>query len=161
MELEKFSRSNGVDLSFEDLIKIQANRPPFLFIDSAHNVVENIQAGSKFLFKEDWDLFSVHFEHEPLVPASIMIEMMMQTTALAPLISMKNKPSNQKLVIPLVFLTSVKKALFKSKITPNSKVEVLSLITWFKGNFGTANAAIYNSKKIRVAYAEFQFYCDF
>ena len=161
MELEKFSREIGIELSFEDLLLIQANRPPFLFIDSAHNVVENKQARSEFLFKKEWDLFNVHFKSEPLVPASIMIEMMMQTTALAPLISVKTRPLKNKLDPPLVFLTSVKKASFKSKLTPGSKVEVLSLITWVKGKFGMAKSGIYNSNNDQVAYAEFQYYCDF
>ena len=89
--INNFSLDAGENLSRNDLLRIQANKSPFFFMDSAHNVVPNLQAGSRFLFKSDWDIFNVHFDGSPMVPASIMIEMMMQTSALAPIISNKEK----------------------------------------------------------------------
>jgi len=155
-----FVRDNGVSLNYQDLLKIQANRKPFLFMDSAFNVIEEKQAGSSFYFEKNWDIFDVHFNNNPLVPASIMIEMMMQTTALAPLLKYANNYSFSEDNIPIVYLTSVKNANFKSKILPDSHLEVLSVINWRKGNFGLADSVIYNSKKL-AATASFQFFCDF
>jgi len=156
--INNFSLDIGENLSRNDLLLIQANRSPFLFMDSAHNVVPNLQAGSRFLFKNDWDIFNVHFDGSPMVPASIMIEMMMQTSALAPIISNKEKKIGSK---PLVFLTSVDKASFKEKILPNSEVEVRSIITWIKGKFGKSSAVIIDSSGKAISRANFQFFCNF
>jgi len=156
--INNFSLDIGENLSRNDLLLIQANRSPFLFMDSAHNVVPNLQAGSRFLFKNDWDIFNVHFDGSPMVPASIMIEMMMQTSALAPIISNKEKKIGSK---PLVFLTSVDNASFKEKILPNSEVEVRSIITWIKGKFGKSSAVIIDSSGKAISRANFQFFCNF
>jgi len=156
--ISNFSLDIGENFSRNDLLHIQANRKPFLFMDSAHNVVPNKQAGSKFLFRNEWDIFNVHFAGTPMVPASIMIEMMMQTAALAPIISIKRTDVES---IPLVFLTSVDKASFKEKIPPNSEVEVRSIITWIKGKFGKCSAVIIDNQGRNISRANFQFFCNF
>jgi len=156
--IQNFSLDIGENLSRNDLLHIQANKSPFLFMDSAHNVVPNMQAGSKFFFKNDWNIFDVHFENAPMVPASIMIEMMMQTSALAPIMSIKDLKSEHK---PLVFLTSVDNASFKEKILPDSEVEVRSVITWLKGKFGKSSAVILDIKGRNISRANFQFFCNF
>lgn len=158
--MESFLFGEGVSLSNDELLLTQANRPPFLFMDEAFDVIPNKQAGSIFSFREDWELFKVHFPSSPMVPATIMLEMMMQTAALSPLLAYRINARNKD--VPLVYLTKVVNSKFSKKILPNNTVNTLATITWLKGSFGTANCEILGVDENNViANATMHFYCDF
>lgn len=158
--MENFSFGEGVSLSLDELLLTQANRPPFLFMDAAFDVIPNKQAGSTFHFKDEWELFGVHFPSAPMVPATIMLEMMMQTAALATLLPFRLRSLSSE--PPLVYLTKVINSKFSKKIAPDDTVKVLTTISWLKGSYGTAKCKIVDSSLSKnISSADVHFYCDF
>lgn len=158
---QTFNRTDGVALFLDDILAVQANKPPFLFMDEAFNVLSWVQAGSRFRFPERWDIFEVHFEQNPMVPATIMLEMMMQTAALAPLLNLSSRTKKRSSEKPLVFLTKVFQSRFSRKIMPGQEVITQSVITWKKEPFGKATAEILDPANDQfIAGSSFQFFLN-
>ena len=151
----------GVSLNFNEILEIQANRPPFLFMKRAAAVVEWKLAASEFQFLKSWDVFDVHFAQRPMVPATILLEMMMQTAALAPLLGLNKKPTRGAGIKPLVYLTQVLNSKIKMQVDPGDEVQTSTVITWMKGNFGKADSKVVKlGSGDMVANSQFQFYLD-
>lgn len=69
-------------LSYDDILAYQANRPPFLMVDEATEVVPGVSAkGFKRLPPETW-FFAPHFPGDPLMPGLLQIEAVVQLSAL-------------------------------------------------------------------------------
>lgn len=154
----------GLSLDLDGLYSVQANRPPFLLMKEAFGVVENVQAASRFTFAADWYLFGCHFAKEPLVPATIIFEMMMQTAALAPLLGRNNDHKTglaKDRGLGLVYLVGINKSKIMRKVVPESSVVTKTVISWRKGAFGIARADVSMADSLApVAQANLTFSCS-
>ena len=112
-------------LSKKEILEYQQNRPPYLMIDFAEEVIPGISAkGYKDLNKDEW-FFKVHWAKDPNMPAMLQTEAMVQMCALALLTMPGNKGK-------LVYLISADKLNFKKKIVPNDKLIIETRINSFK-----------------------------
>ena len=65
-------------LDKNDIIKYQKNRPPYLMIDHATEVIPGVSAkGYKDFPNDEW-FFTVHWENDPNVPGMLQIESLVQ-----------------------------------------------------------------------------------
>ena len=101
----------------EEILKIQKNKDPFLMVDE----IENVQPGTriiakKFLNPELW-FFKVHWPGDPNMPGVLQVECMTQACAL--ILQTQKEFENET-----IYISSIDKALFKQKVTPESELEI-------------------------------------
>ena len=73
------------------ILEFQQNRPPYLMIDHATEVVPGVSSrGYKDLKKDEW-FFEVHWPNDPNMPGMLQVEAMTQMAALAILTLPGNK----------------------------------------------------------------------
>ena len=95
---------------FRQLLNLQPNRPPFLFIDKVIYADYKQQACTqKFLSNEEW-FFQCHWEGDPNMPGMLQLEAMSQTASLC-LFSAPEPPSK-------LYLATINKAIFRRKLVP-------------------------------------------
>ena len=112
-------------LNKEKILEYQKNRPPYLMIDHADEVVPGKSAkGYKDLNHNEW-FFEVHWENDPNMPGMLQIEALVQMCALAIL----SLPDNKGKV---VYLTSANNLKFIKKIIPNSRLYIETFVKSFK-----------------------------
>ena len=112
-------------LNKEKILEYQKNRPPYLMIDYAEEVVPGKSAkGYKDLNNNEW-FFEVHWENDPNMPGMLQIEALVQMCALAIL----SLPDNKGKV---VYLTSANNLKFIKKIIPNSRLYIETFVKSFK-----------------------------
>ena len=70
-------------LNKEQILEYQQNRPPYLMIDFAEEVVPGKSAKGYKDFKEDEWFFKVHWPSDPNVPGMLQIEALVQMSALS------------------------------------------------------------------------------
>lgn len=118
---------SAITLDVEGLHEYQQNRHPFLMIDAATEVVPGVSAkGCKRLTSDDW-WFPVHFPGDPMMPASLQIEAMVQLCALTVL----TLPGNRG---KLVYLSAATNLRFTRKVIPGDLLELdTKLLTWKRG----------------------------
>ena len=96
------------------LHEYQQNRHPYLLVDAADEVVPGVRAkGHKDLTENDW-FFPVHFPGNPMMPAMLQMEAMVQLGALM----VTTLPGNKGRV---VYLTSANNLKFITKLFLNSR----------------------------------------
>jgi 3-hydroxyacyl-[acyl-carrier-protein] dehydratase len=112
---------------YEDIIKIQKNRDPFLMIDCATEVYLGKSAkGYKLLPSKEW-FFKAHWKNDPNMPGMLQLEAMTQMASLTIL----GKEENHGKVM---YIFSMDKIRFIQKVLPESKLEIVTeLISWNKG----------------------------
>tara|TARA_B100000686_G_scaffold327691_1_gene386842 strand:- start:216 stop:680 length:465 start_codon:yes stop_codon:yes gene_type:complete len=116
---------NYLVLNKEKILEYQKNRPPYLMIDYADEVVPGKSAkGYKDLNNNEW-FFEVHWENDPNMPGMLQIEALVQMCALAIL----SLPDNKGKV---VYLTSANNLKFIKKIIPNSRLYIETFVKSFK-----------------------------
>lgn len=104
-------------LDKNDIIKYQKNRPPYLMIDHATEVIPGVSAkGYKDFPKDEW-FFKVHWENEPNVPGMLQIESLVQMSALSILTLNGNSGK-------AMYLISANNIKFIKKILPNSRFNI-------------------------------------
>ena len=104
---------------YEHLIKLQPNKKPFLFIEKIIKIeVEKSVKALKYLEPDEW-FFKCHWEGDPNMPAMLQLEMMSQTASLC-LFSKENPPEK-------LYLTGIKSASFRKKITPKMTTEITAI----------------------------------
>lgn len=104
-------------LSKEKILEYQQNRPPYLMIDQAEEVIPGKSAkGFKYLDPSDW-FFKVHWPSDPNMPGMLQIEALIQMCALCLLTMPGNKGK-------LVYVISASNLKFKKKIKPRDKLEI-------------------------------------
>ena len=109
----------------EQILEYQQNRPPYLMIDFAEEVVPGKSARGYKDFKEDEWFFKVHWPSDPNVPGMLQIEALVQMSAL----SILSLPDNKGKVM---YLTSANNIKFIKKIIPNKRLYIETKVKNFK-----------------------------
>ena len=112
-------------LDKEQILEYQQNRPPYLMIDFAEEVVPGKSARGYKDFKEDEWFFKVHWPSDPNVPGMLQIEALVQMSAL----SILSLPGNKGKVM---YLTSANNIKFIKKIIPNKRLYIETKVKSFK-----------------------------
>jgi len=112
-------------LNKEQILEYQQNRPPYLMIDFAEEVVPGKSAKGYKDFKEDEWFFQVHWPSDPNVPGMLQIEALVQMSAL----SILSLPDNKGKVM---YLTSANNIKFIKKIIPNKRLYIETKVKSFK-----------------------------
>jgi len=112
-------------LNKEQILEYQQNRPPYLMIDCAEEVVPGKSAKGYKDFKEDEWFFKVHWPRDPNVPGMLQIEALVQMSAL----SILSLPGNKGKVM---YLTSANNIKFIKKIIPNKRLYIETKVKSFK-----------------------------
>ena len=112
-------------LNKEQILEYQQNRPPYLMIDFAEEVIPGKSAKGYKDFKEDEWFFKVHWPTDPNVPGMLQIEALIQMSAL----SILSLPGNKGKVM---YLTSANNIKFIKKIIPNKRLYIETKVKSFK-----------------------------
>ena len=112
-------------LNKEQILEYQQNRPPYLMIDFAEEVVPGKSAKGYKDFKEDEWFFKVHWPTDPNVPGMLQIEALTQMSAL----SILSLPGNKGKVMYLISANNIK---FLKKIIPNKRLYIETKVKSFK-----------------------------
>ena len=112
-------------LNKEQILEYQQNKPPYLMIDFAEEVVPGKSAKGYKDFKEDEWFFKVHWPRDPNVPGMLQIEALVQMSAL----SILSLPGNKGKVM---YLTSANNIKFIKKIIPNKRLYIETKVKSFK-----------------------------
>jgi|TARA_B100000959_G_C14711000_1_gene512911 3-hydroxyacyl-[acyl-carrier-protein] dehydratase len=114
-------------LNYDQILEFQQNRPPYLMIDHADNVIPGkISEGYKVLNNDEW-FFKVHWPTDPNMPGMLQVEALVQMGSLAILTlpGLKGK---------LLYLTSANKLKFYKKIIPGDKLALKTkVLLWKRG----------------------------
>ena len=95
-------------LNKKEIFEYQQNRPPYLMIDFAEEVIPGkLARGYKDLKEDEW-FFKVHWPEDPNMPGMLQIEALVQMCALSLLTMDGNKGK-------LVYLISADKIKIKKK----------------------------------------------
>ena len=131
------------------ILEFQKNKPPYLMIDFATEVVPGKSAkGYKDLGNNEW-FFEVHWEGDPNMPGMLQIEALVQMSAL----SILTLPGNKGKVVYLVSANNLK---FRKKVVPGDRLLLQTeLISWRRG-FGKAQGTGYVKDKMACS-VEFEF----
>ena len=109
----------------EQILQYQQNRPPYLMIDFAEEVVPGKSAKGYKDFKEDEWFFKVHWPRDPNVPGMLQIAALVQMSAL----SILSLPGNKGKVM---YLTSANNIRFIKKIIPNQRLYIETKVKSYK-----------------------------
>ena len=112
-------------LNKEQILEYQQNRPPYLMIDFAEEVIPGKSAKGYKDFKEDEWFFKVHWPRDPNVPGMLQIEALVQMSAL----SILSLPGNKG---KIMYLTSANNIKFIKKIIPNKRLYIETKVKSFK-----------------------------
>jgi len=112
-------------LNKEQILEYQQNRPPYLMIDFAEEVIPGKSAKGYKDFKEDEWFFKVHWPRDPNVPGMLQIEALVQMSAL----SILSLPGNKGKVM---YLTSANNIKFIKKIIPNKRLYIETKVKSYK-----------------------------
>ncbi len=112
-------------LNKKQILEYQQNRPPYLMIDFAEEVVPGKSAKGYKDFKEDEWFFKVHWAGDPNVPGMLQIEALLQMSAL----SILSLPGNKGKVM---YLTTANNIKFIKKIIPNKRLYIETKVKSFK-----------------------------
>jgi 3-hydroxyacyl-[acyl-carrier-protein] dehydratase len=138
MELNKF-----------DILKIQKNREPYLFIEHITDFeLKKFAFGYKNLKNDEW-FFKVHWENDPNMPGFLQIEAMTQLCAITILAEKKNHGK-------VVYLTSADNIKFFSKVLPGDKLIIKTYLKSYKRGIGAGSGECYVRDK-KVSSANFSF----
>ena len=116
-----------MELNYNKIIEIQHNRPPYLMMDYATNVVPGkLSEGYKDLKSDEW-FFKVHWKDDPNMPGMLQVEALVQIGSLAIL----TLPNLSKKIL---YLTSADKLKFYKKIIIGDRLEIKTeLLEWKRG----------------------------
>ena len=114
-----------MQLNKKQILEYQQNRPPYLMIDFAEEVVPGKLAKGYKDFKEDEWFFQVHWPRDPNVPGMLQIEALVQMSAL----SILSLPGNKGKVM---YLTSANNIKFIKKIIPNKRLYIETKVKSYK-----------------------------
>ena len=119
-------------LDIDGIHEYQQNRPPFLMIDLAEEVIPGVSAkGYKDLKPDEW-FFGVHFLGDPTMPGMLQIEALIQMSALAVLTLPGNKGK-------VAYVTSIDRARFTQKVVPGDRLYIETQLHDWKRGLGKAS----------------------
>ena len=109
--------TNIISLNKKQILEYQQNKPPYLMIDEALEIIPGKSAkGFKQLEDDEW-FFKVHWENDPNMPGMLQVESLIQMCAL----SLLTLPGNKG---KLVYVISANNLKFKRKIIPKDKFDI-------------------------------------
>ena len=132
---------NKIKLNKKQILEIQQNKDPYLFIDKATEVIPGKSAKGHYNLNSDNWFFSIHWKNDPNMPGMLQIEALVQTCALA----LFTLPGNKGKVAYLVSANNIK--LLK-KITPNSRLMIETKIKNFKRGLADCSGQGYIDGKL-------------
>jgi len=98
-----------INLTTKQILEYQQNRPPYLMIDEATEIIPGKSSkGFKQLQNDEW-FFKVHWENDPNMPGMLQVEALVQMSSLA-ILSLPNNKGK------IMYLTSANNLLFKKKL---------------------------------------------
>ena len=119
-----------IKLNKKEIIDLQLNNDPYLFIDEATEIVPGKSSkGFKYLKNDEW-YFKIHWPQDPNMPAALQIESLTQTCSLA-LLTLNNDFKKA------VYISRIADAKFIKKVTPDQKITLETKVIKF--NRGIAN----------------------
>lgn len=143
--LDKINKSLMLDKKL--ILEFQKNKPPYLMIDEATEIIPGVSAkGYKYLKEDEW-FFNVHWEGDPNMPGMLQIEALVQMSAL----SILTLPGNKGKVMYLVNANNLK---FFKKVLPKSKYNIETVIKSYKRGIALCEGKAYVDEEI-VSKAEF------
>ena len=111
-------------LNKNKILEYQQNKPPYLMIDYATEVIPGVSAkGYKELQENEW-FFKVHWQNDPNMPGMLQVEAMVQMSSLAILCLPNNKGK-------VMYLISADNLKFKKKVIPKSQLLIESKVKTF------------------------------
>jgi 3-hydroxyacyl-[acyl-carrier-protein] dehydratase len=114
-----------ISLNNKEILDHQQNKPPYLMIDEALEIIPGESAkGYKELKNDEW-FFKVHWENDPNMPGMLQVEALVQMSALAILTLPGNKGK-------VMYLTSANNLKFIKKIIPGMRLDIETYIKSFK-----------------------------
>ena len=117
--------SKIISLNKKQILEHQHNKPPYLMIDQALEIIPGKSAkGFKQLEDDEW-FFKVHWENDPNMPGMLQVEALVQMSALAILTMPDNKGK-------VMYLTSANNLRFSKKIIPCMRLDIETNIKSFK-----------------------------
>tara|TARA_B100001093_G_scaffold114022_2_gene106328 strand:+ start:15923 stop:16384 length:462 start_codon:yes stop_codon:yes gene_type:complete len=117
--------TNIISLNKKQILEYQQNKPPYLMIDEALEIIPGKSAkGFKQLEDDEW-FFKVHWENDPNMPGMLQVEALVQMSALAILTMPDNKGK-------VMYLTSANNLRFSKKIIPGMRLDIETNIKSFK-----------------------------
>ena len=117
--------TNIISLNKKQILEYQQNKPPYLMIDEASEIIPGKSAkGFKQLEDDEW-FFKVHWENDPNMPGMLQVEALVQMSALAILTMPDNKGK-------VMYLTSANNLKFSKKIIPGMRLDIETNIKSFK-----------------------------
>lgn len=115
-----------MQLDLNQILEIQQNRPPYLMMDYATNVIPGISSEGYKDLNDDW-FFDVHWKGDPNMPGMLQIEALVQIGSLA-ILTLPNLSGK------ILYLTSADKLKFYKKILPGDRLEIKTkLLDWKRG----------------------------
>ncbi len=132
---------NKIKLNKKQILEIQQNKDPYLFIDEATEVIPGKSAKGYYNLNSDNWFFSIHWKNDPNMPGMLQIEALVQTCALA----IFTLPGNKGKVAYLISANNIK--LLK-KITPNSRLMIETKINNFKRGLADCSGQGYIDGKL-------------
>ena len=116
--------SNKISLNKKQILDFQQNKPPYLMIDEATEIIPGkYSSGYKKLKSDEW-FFKVHWENDPNMPGMLQVEALVQMAALAILTLPGNKGK-------VMYLTSANNLIFKKKIIPEMTLKIETKVKSF------------------------------
>ena len=121
-----------ISLDKKQILDYQQNKPPYLMIDEATEIIPGESAkGYKELKIDEW-FFKVHWENDPNMPGMLQVEALVQMSALAILTLPGNKGK-------VMYLTSANNMKFIKKIIPGMRLDIETYIKSFKRGLAVCN----------------------
>ncbi len=116
--------SEKISLNKKQILDFQKNKPPYLMIDEATEIIPGKYSnGYKKLNSDEW-FFKVHWENDPNMPGMLQIEALVQMAAL----SILTLPGNKGKVM---YLTSANNLIFKKKVMPEMTLNIETRVKSF------------------------------
>jgi len=119
-----------IKLNKNQILQYQKNKPPYLMIDFATEILPGKYAnGYKELKENEW-FFKAHWEGDPNMPGMLQIEALCQMAALSILTLPGNKGK-------IMYLTGANNLKFIKKIIPNETLYIETKILSYKRGLAT------------------------
>ena len=117
----------SMTLDRDGLLEYQKNRPPYLLMDRAEEVVPGLSARGYLDLPEDFWFFECHFPGDPNMPGLLQTEALVQMAAL----SVVTLPGNKG---KIVYLTNVSKISLRRKVIAGDRYCMdTKLLSWRRG----------------------------
>ena len=117
----------SIELDINGIHEYQQNRPPYLMIDHATEIIPGVSAkGYKDLTENDW-FFKCHFPGDPNMPGMLQVEAIVQLAALMVLTLPRNKGK-------VVYVVSGNNMKWRRKVLMGDRFDIeTKLLSWNRG----------------------------